>query len=357
MQHHRTTVLVLGGGPAGGAAALELAQAGCDVVLLERQTTPGWKIGETLPPEARVHLQRLKHWETFQRAGHLPCYGIVSCWGSSAAVETDFMMNPYGHGWQLDRARFENDLLRAAGDAGCHIFFGAEARVVQYQSGEWHIETSAGEFHAAWLFDCTGRKGILAQHGLTGSFQPLQDYVSLYCVLNSAAGTDRDGRTYVESHPSGWAYSALMPSGLRIVAFLTDRDLVPAETGMAEWMQQCIREGSQIDRLLNEHAYAAIDKVHLVSAASGRYQHVAGSHWILVGDAGMTFDPLSGWGSAKAMVSAATAVQMVRNGSDYQAACDELWKHYLMQYRDYYLAERRWSDAPFWSRRHQTDLT
>ena len=71
----------------------------------------------------------------------------------------------------------------------------------------------------------------------------------------------------------------------------------------------------------------------------------------------MTFDPLSGWGSAKAIVSAALAVQMVLNKSNYQSACEELWKSYLMKYRDYYLAERRWSDAPFWSRRHQIELT
>ena len=357
MQHYRTTILVLGGGPAGGAAALELAQAGCDVVLLERQKTPGWKIGETLPPEARFHLQRLKHWETFQQSGHLACYGIVSCWGSSVPAERGFIMNPYGHGWQLDRAKFEDALLQAAGDAGCQIFYGAEARAVQYQSKQWHIETSTGEFNAEWLLDCTGRKGILAEIGLGGLFEQLQDYVSLYCVLNSAEGTDRDGRTYVESHPSGWAYSALMPSGSRIVAFLTDRDLIPSRAAPAGWMQQCVQEGSQIKRLLNEHAYSPFEKVQLVSAASGRYQHFAGSHWILVGDAGMTFDPLSGWGSAKAIVSAASAVQMVLNGSDYQAVCEELWKNYLMQYRDYYLAERRWSEAPFWSRRHQIALT
>ena len=357
MEHYRTKVLVLGGGPAGGAAALELAQAGCDVVLLERQTTSGWKIGETLPPETRVHLQRLKHWQTFQQSGHLPCYGIVSCWGSSVPVEKDFMMNPYGHGWQLDRAKFEEALLQAAQDAGCQLFYGAEARAIRYQSNEWRLQTSIGEFRSQWLLDCTGRKGIIAENGLAGAFEQLQDYVCLYCILNSATGTDRDGRTYVESHPSGWAYSALMPSGLRIVAFLTDRDLISEEISTAHWVQQRIEEGSQIKRLLKDNAYSQIEKVHQISAVSGRYQNFMGSRWILVGDAGMTFDPLSGWGSAKALVSAAAAVQMILSGSNYQVACEELWKSYLRQYRDYYLAERRWSDSPFWFRRHQIVLT
>ncbi len=345
---------MLGGGPAGGAAALELAQAGCHVVVVERQKTPGWKIGETLPPEARVHLQRLKHWETFQRTGHLPCYGIVSCWGSPVPVETDFMMNPYGHGWQLDRARFENDLLQAARNAGCQVCFGTDVHTVQQRDGTWRVETSIGVFQAEWLLDGTGRQGILAAEGLGGAFEPLQEYVSLYGVVRAAGGTDRDGRTYVESHPCGWAYSALMPSGSRIVAFLTDRDLMPTSDLSAAWMQQRIGEGPQIQRLLQEHAYPPFEQVHLVRAASGRYPRVAGSNWILVGDAGMTFDPLSGWGTAKAIVSAA-AVRTVLHGDDYQAVCEELWTYYLIQYRDYYRAEQRWFDAPFWSRRHHVD--
>lgn len=357
MQHISANVLVLGGGPAGGASALELAQAGCDVVLLERQTTPGWKIGETLPPEARVHLQRLKHWERFRNSGHLPCYGIVSCWGSSIPVERDFMMNPYGHGWQLDRAKFEENLLQAARDAGCQVFYGAEVQAIRYQSHEWHLETSVGEFRGSWLLDCTGSKGILTKNGLAGSFEPLQDYISLYCVLSSATETDRDARTYVESHPLGWFYSALMPSGLRIIAFLTDRDLLPQSISTTEWLQQIIQECSQIPRLLQDHAYSQIEQVHQVSAVSGRYQKFAGSRWILVGDAGMRFDPLSGWGSTKAIVSAASAVQMVLKGSNYQAASEELWASYLRQYRDYYLAELRWPDSPFWYRRHQIVLT
>lgn len=352
MPNNSTTVLVLGGGPAGGAAALELAQAGCSVVLLERQAKPGWKIGESLPPEASVHLRRLRLWDDFRNGGHRPCYGIVSCWGSSTPVEVDFLRNPYGNGWQLDRARFEQDLLQAARNAGCQLVLGTEVREVQFQTDKWLIETTTGSFQADWLLDCTGRKGILAAQGLAGSFEPLQDYVSLYCLVESADRNDHDARTYVESYPTGWAYSALMPNGTRIVAFLTDGDLIPAGTSPADWMREWIKEGPQIQRLLKEHAYQPIEDVHVISATSGRYQKFTGPQWILVGDAAMTFDPLSGWGSTKAIVSAASAVQTVLNGRDYQAVNEELWKTYLSQYREYYLAEQRWPDSPFWSRRH-----
>ena len=353
LHHHRSQVLVLGGGPAGGAAALELAQSGCDVVLLERQNVPGWKIGETLPPEARVHLHRLQHWETFRQEGHLPCHGIVSCWGSSAPVETDFMRNPYGHGWQLDRVVFESSLLKAAAEASCRVLFGAEVSRVQERSQGWHVETTFGEFDAEWLLDCSGRNALLSESGFGGSFQSLQDYVSLYCILDPANGTDKDGRTYVESHSSGWAYSALMPNGSRVVAFLTDRDLISPEVTPAGWMKQCVSECSQISAILNSHEYSSIENVRVVNAASGWRQHVAGSNWLLVGDAAMTFDPLSGWGSIKALVSAAMAVKCVLHGDDYQTACDNLWDDYLAKYKDYYRAEQRWCDAPFWVRRHQ----
>lgn len=70
----------------------------------------------------------------------------------------------------------------------------------------------------------------------------------------------------------------------------------------------------------------------------------------------MTFDPLSGWGATKALVSAGSAAQWVLNEADYQAACEALWKSYLDQYRDFYLAEQRWPDAPFWSRRHDVRM-
>src|SRR5438093_3141498 len=58
-------VVIVGGGPAGSAAALALARAGRSVAVLERSRYEQARIGETLPPRARVPLAQLGVWERF----------------------------------------------------------------------------------------------------------------------------------------------------------------------------------------------------------------------------------------------------------------------------------------------------
>jgi flavin-dependent dehydrogenase len=46
----RTSILVIGGGPAGSVAAALLAQAGFQVTLVEKHMEPRYHIGESLLP-------------------------------------------------------------------------------------------------------------------------------------------------------------------------------------------------------------------------------------------------------------------------------------------------------------------
>jgi flavin-dependent dehydrogenase len=344
-------VVILGGGPAGAFTALELAQAGCDVVLLERQPASGWKIGETLPPESRVHLQRLGYWERFQSQAHLPCPGVVSVWGEPVRIEKDFIVNPYGHGWQLDRARFESDLLSAAAAAGCLVQFGATVERMEPSTSGWTVKTAMRTLRADWLVDCTGRRGaIVGRQG--GTYQQLDNLVSVFGIAETSHRTDRDARTYVESHPEGWSYSALMPGGRRTVAFQTDRDLLPQRPATARWLWDRLAAGAEIYRLLTKHAYEFVEPPRVGAAHSGRFQHCVGPGWIAVGDAAMTFDPLSGKGLAKTLDSAHHAAQAILCQEDYQAVCDRMWNEFLDERRESYVTETRWIDTPFWSRRH-----
>ena len=346
------SIVVVGGGPAGAAIALELAQNGRDVVLLEKQSAPSWKIGETLPPEARVHLQRLGHWERFQsEQHHLPCHGVVSIWGGSTPVEKDFIFNPFGHGWQLDRAQFELQLLEAAAQAGCTVRFDVSVERIERQAAAWMIDTSSGTFRADWLVDCTGRRGAIIRCQ-AGRYEQIDRLVSIFALAKTSQDTDCDSRTYVESESGGWCYTALMPSGTRTVAFQTDSDLLPEGDPTTAWFWDRLGACPVICGLLKQHGYQLFDAPRVCPAHSARFQRCVGPNWIAVGDSAMTFDPLSGQGSAKALESARLAAQTILHQEDYQTACERLWLDFLRDRRDYYRAERRWMNAPFWSRRH-----
>ena len=344
------SVLILGGGPAGGFVALELARVGCRVELLESQAAVAWKIGETLPPEARIHLQRLGYWDEFLKQKHVPCYGVVSVWGHSAPIEKDFIFNPHGHGWQLDRVLFESELLKAVAAAGGKVHFGIGSPVVSREVAGWRVESPSGSWRAPWLLDCTGRNGALVR-AEGGAFEQLDDLVSVFAVTHTSRQSDHDSRTYVEAIPDGWCYSALMPNRTRVVAVQVDRDALPEPTASTEWLWEQLSSGTEIRYLLEQHDYRVCDKPRTISAKSGRFQRCAGDNWLAVGDAAMTFDPLSGQGTAKALESACRAVRCVLHGDDYQAACDQLWNTFLEARSDFYRAESRWPDHQFWSRR------
>jgi hypothetical protein len=56
--------------------------------------------------------------DRFQNDGHLPSHGIQAAWGSAELFDTDFIFNPYGTGWHLDRRRFDAMLASHADQCG-----------------------------------------------------------------------------------------------------------------------------------------------------------------------------------------------------------------------------------------------
>ena len=355
--------VVAGGGPAGAAAALRLAAAGRAVGLVDSPAvSAGAKIGEALPPAARPLLRSLGVWERFCDEGHLACHGNDSAWGSPDLAATDFVFDPDGHGWHLDRSRFDAFLRAQAGVAGADLRPATVRHHARSSAGGWEVTLDDGTaLRARWLIDATGRRTTIARRQ-GGRRRTLDRTVAVVARLgarprSSATPRDRDSRTLIEATPDGWWYTALVPGDEQAVAYVSDRDLLPSSVRTAAGFSALLEATRHVGPRLAR--YALTTEPLQVAAGGARSDPPAGDGWVAVGDAAVAFDPLSSQGILTALYTgmvAADAVQAELDGGagavdDYVARVGVITGAYQRNLARSYALERRWASRPFWRRR------
>jgi flavin-dependent dehydrogenase len=363
----KVDAVIVGGGPAGTATALALTRAGHSAVVVEKSRYDTVRIGETLPPNARVPLAQLGMWERFAHEDHVPAYGIRSAWGQAEPFTNDFIFNPYGHGWHVDRQRFDAMLARATTEAGASVHQGTQlTSCEQAAKGHWRITFTADnaphEYHAKFLVDATGRASTIARRqgakrlvvdrlvSVLGFFTPCTPHVSA------------DSFTLIEAVEDGWWYSARLPDARFVIAYLSDSDLITNLTGLRDlsgFVQQLQRAPHTQAHLATYTLEAA---PRIVGAQSYRMSLVVGRNWLAVGDAAMAMDPLSGQGIYHALQMGLRAAQTISEQlagkraalAQYATHIDDSFNQYVRARAAYYQQEQRWPQVAFWQRRHTT---
>jgi flavin-dependent dehydrogenase len=355
--------VVLGGGPAGVAAALVLAGAGAAVLVLERSRYHQPRVGETFPPAVRLPLARLGLEGELPAADHLPSYGVRAVWGGSEPYERSFVLEPYGNGWHVDRRGFDAALAAAAEARGVRVERGARlAGAAREGDGGWTLGVAAGGRTAAVrarvVVDATGRASSFAR--AAGARRRSADALVGVVGVLTGGGPDADaeGFTLLEAVEHGWWYSAPLPGERLVAAFMTDADLrTRLSAGEAQRWSELLRGAPHTARRAARFGVAGAPRV--VSANSSRVVPACGPGWLAAGDAAAAQDPLSGDGVCRALesgVRAARAVLAEWQGDEqarpaYAAGVKEEFGSYLRRRDAYYTRETRWAASPFWARR------
>lgn len=367
-------VAIAGGGPGGAAAAIALAKQGQRVLLADAGTGRWPRIGEGLPPSARALLRELGVLDQVLAEGHRRSPGTLAFWGSHTAHTEDTLFGLHGDGLQLDRTRFDAGLRTAAHAAGAHVIDGARLRLLE--NGDVRtphtVELRIGEaapqrVQARWLIDASGRSASLAR--AMGAQRIAHDrLLAFHQRLIGGAATDRDGRTWVEAVADGWWYSVLLPSGERLIAYLSD---FSGEHGAAErrglltgeGLWDALRLAPRLHALCAEHGWRPHGAAQGADASSTELDHAGGERWLAVGDAAMGFDPLSSKGIASALYTGLRAAGVIwaceRGDADavggYARHVREIHRVYRGQCWGFYGMEGRWLKSRFWNgRRHLT---
>ncbi|CCM05261.1 uncharacterized protein FIBRA_07471 [Fibroporia radiculosa] len=384
-------VIIVGGGVAGCAAALTLfhSNPGASVLILDDADPGVFKIGESLPAAAKQILTYLSP-DLLQRLsgdGHerayIKCTGNASAWGSSELEETHAMMNPFGMGWHLDRACFDQILRDTVSSAAPDtislvkgVFMSVDTRD---DALHWSLSASIFEsdktrvFTSKWVVDASGRKATVARK--LGARTIREDaLLAFYAVFVSPPTTeDQDFRTVIEASESGWWYSSPLPSNRRVVAYHTD-DSNPTsrDARKQDGFINLLHTNTQhISQLITSGGYDILvhgDAKYPVCTAAGsaRLEPPCGvsvsseAKWIAVGDAAMAFDPLSSQGMITALkmgcfVGDVIARDLLAAGSDdptsiFQKVYSQAWSKYDEEKQYFYAQEKRF-DGEFWRAR------
>ena len=331
--HHRHDVLVVGGGPAGAAAAYWLGRAGHDVAVLERKTFPREKTcGDGLTPRAVRQLQDMGL-ETRVAAGHHRYDGLRAI-AHGVTLELRWPEHPDfpSYGYVVRRRDLDAIVARHAVEHGATLHESTEALRPLLRDGvvcgavvKDKTSGAEREVHARFVVVADGslsrfgralgtarNRGFPQGMAIRGYFEsPKHDDPWIESALDVR---DRQGN----SLPGyGWIFpvgDGTINVGIGLLSTFRDFRSVNTTHLMHEWAATAPAHwGIDPDAMLGEPTGGRLPM-------AGSVHPKVGPNWVVIGDAAGSINPFNGEGIDYAYETARMAADLIAEALDTGSA-------------------------------------
>lgn len=349
-------VIIIGGGPAGGATSLTLMARGISNCVVEARSESIHKPGEAIPPNAKPLLEKLGLTNCVNDPKHRQYYGNKSCWGTDNLEQKEFIRDVYGHGFLLDRLHFENQLRDHVSKHGGDLFTGYTLKEIISKNDSVVVNIDNREdvkmLEGKFIVDATGRKASVAnQFGQKKRQLDEQFALTFNAELNE--GIQR--QITVEATENGWWYAAPKGENELIVMFFTIQGLIPKKDEISAFLTKELSSSLHLSVLL-DNSILDLEQIKMIPAGTSRLDIPFGKNWLAVGDAAYSYDPISSYGITSSLASGfygghaiASALKNEENAMEtYQYLMETTFHKYMERKIRYYSEEQRWKDSEYW---------
>ena len=391
-----TDIIVIGGGPAGSAAATMLTRQGWGVVLLERERFPRDHVGESLLPASIPILEELGVLPAVEAQGFVKKLGATMVWGRDKEPWSWFFGETnrrYPHSYQVWRPTFDHLLLDNALANGVDVRQGWRATEVSLDplnrhSGEnrnsgppgtqnsfiespvpsvVHCLDDTGKEQSIlsrFTVDASGQNGLLGrQLGLRRwdeSFRNLAVYA--YYTGAQRLPPPADTNIFIESYTHGWLWTIPLHTGQVSVGAVVDQKVGEEQVGLLgleKFLEEQLVQAPNTAGMLSQARRAS--GPFIVKDWSYACDNIAGDGYVLAGDAACFIDPLFSSGVHLALMSgvlaAAYATTALRDPEMASAAAQVYQELYMKEYHHFremvrlFYSSNRTVDSYFWEAR------
>jgi flavin-dependent dehydrogenase len=315
-------VLVIGGGPAGSAAAAILAERGFKVVLLEKARHPRFHIGESLLPANLPLFERLgvasqvraigmEKWAAefvSPSDGRRQEFKFAGCWDKSM---------PFAY--HVRRSEFDEILIRRAAALGAQVIEGCRAKDVEFFADGRGARVDASledgrncGWQARYVIDASGRDTFLGNRLHSKRRNAKHNSAALYAHFTGArrhAG-QREGNISIFWFEHGWFWFIPLADGTTSVgAVVWPHCMKTRETPVREFFLGLIALCPPLAESLAAASLAG--EVHATGNYSYACARTCGGNYFLIGDAYAFIDPVFSSGVMLAMQNAVAAAEAI----------------------------------------------
>jgi len=328
--------IIIGGGPAGSAAAISLAMQGVRALVLEEKRMPRAKLcGEFITPECFPTLERLGVMQRMldcgaQRLKHL---SLVVVTGKAIQTPIAGMSAVADWAMSLSRARFDQVLFERARECGAECREGIAVKACVTENDMHVIEAlslddgNTVRFTAPFIVDASGRNSRL----MVGREERIAGKRGsrLYAMKAHLAGVEGIAEQ-VELYffPEGYGGLSRVEDNLVNLCFIAGEHSVKEAGGDALRVVEQTVKRNPLARQRLAHA-EVVGKWHTVGPLAFGHRRLTHNGVIAVGDASGMIDPFTGTGIQMALRTGELAAQAIIESTDF----DDALERYAASYR------------------------